>query len=82
MGVRRSWSFPDCMADCGEQPGGVVVIESGDGVSEAGGNASGKTEDELGDVGRHAVEDGVGGEDPAEVVGLEDGGLPIENSFG
>ena len=34
-------------------------------------------EDELGDVGRHAVEDGVGGEDPAEVVGPEGEGLAV-----
>jgi hypothetical protein len=30
------------MADCGEQPGGVVVIESGDGVAEIDGDACGE----------------------------------------
>ena len=34
-------------------------------------------EEDLGDVGRHAVEDGVGGEDAAEVVGLEVEGLAV-----
>ena len=26
--------FAGCVADCGEQSGGVVVVESGDGVAE------------------------------------------------
>jgi hypothetical protein len=33
-------------------------------------------EEELGDVGRHAVHDRVGGEYPAEVVGWKLSGLP------
>ena len=48
-----------------------------DGLVAHGGVDVVVAEDELGDVGRHAVEDGVGGEDPSEVVGLEGQGPAV-----
>jgi len=32
--------FSGCVPDCGDQEGGVVVVEAGDGVAEIDGDAS------------------------------------------
>jgi hypothetical protein len=40
--VRVLWSFSGRVPGCGDQPGGVVLVESGDGVAEADGGACGE----------------------------------------
>ena len=37
-----AWSFSGCVLDGGDQQGGVVVVEAGDGVAGADGDAGGE----------------------------------------
>ena len=59
------------MADSGEQPGNVVVVEAGDGVAEADRDACGEARRQLEDA---AFAAGAG---EAAVQG-GDGGVPVD----
>jgi hypothetical protein len=64
-------TISDCVPDRGDEPGGVVVVESGDCVAEVDGDASGEAGSELGNASFAA-----GAGDAAAGPG-GDGGVPV-----